>query len=122
MLNNMDIQKETQHRGYAIRFSAQDGGQEVGHAYLYIIYNDLYEEPYGLMEDVFVEDGHRGSGIGTKLVHALIEESKSLGCSKLIGQSRYGKEHVHQLYESLGFRDHGKNFRMDFISEGHTSI
>lgn len=111
----MEIIEQQQNRGYAIRFSAQDNGVEMGHAYLYIIYNDLHEEPYGLMEDVFVEETARGSGIGTVIVKQLIVKAKELGCRKLIGQSRYGKEKVHDWYVGLGFADHGKNFRMDFI-------
>jgi GNAT superfamily N-acetyltransferase len=111
----MDIIEQKQDRAYAIRFSAQDNSVEVGHAYLYIIYNDLHEEPYGLMEDVFVDESQRGKGVGTELVKKMIAKAQELGCRKLIGQSRYGKESVHRLYESLGFKDHGKNFRMDFI-------
>ncbi len=111
----MEITKEKQNRSYAIRFSAQKDGKEFGRAYLYIIYNDLHDEPYGLMEDVFVDESVRGTGIGTKMLKSLIEEAETIGCSKLIGQSRYGREKVHSLYLRLGFRDHGKNFRMDFV-------
>ncbi|MBI2436536.1 MAG: GNAT family N-acetyltransferase [Candidatus Magasanikbacteria bacterium] len=111
----MEIHEQKQNRGYAIRFSALEHDAEVGHAYLYIVYNDLHIEPYGLMEDVFVEGSQRGKGVGTQLVTMMIDKSKELGCRKLIGQSRYEKESVHRLYESLGFKDHGKNFRMDFV-------
>ncbi|PIR74670.1 MAG: GNAT family N-acetyltransferase [Candidatus Magasanikbacteria bacterium CG10_big_fil_rev_8_21_14_0_10_47_10] len=111
----MKIKKESQNRAYAIRFSAQEDGSEVGRAYLYILYNDLHDEPVGLMEDVFVEEKYRGRGIGTSIVTDLIVEAKKQGCRKLIGQSRYGRDDVHALYIRLGFRDHGKNFRMDFI-------
>ncbi len=110
----MEIKKQKEDRAYSVKFSLEEDGKEVGRARLYIIYNDLREEPYGLMEDVFVDESYRGKGLGTKLIQALIEEAKQIGCSKLIGQSRYGREEVHQLYEKLGFRDHGKNFRMDF--------
>jgi len=111
----MEIKKEKQNRSYAIRFSAQEDGNEVGRAYVYIIYNDLHDEPYGLMEDVFVDASERGKGVGTRLVEDIIAEAKKLGCRKLIAQSRYGKGSVHALYEKIGFKDHGKNFRMDFV-------
>lgn len=113
----MEITKEIQKKSYAIKFTAQESGKTVGHAYLYLIYNDLHEEPYGLMEDVFVDEFERGKGVGTQLIQEMISKAKELGCRKLIGQSRYGKEKIHALYESLGFKDHGKNFRMDFITE-----
>ena len=98
----------------AIRFSVDENGKEIGRASLFLITNDLHDQPYGLLEDVFVDESARSRGIGTELVNAVIEESKSRGCYKLIGQSRYGRESVHKLYEHLGFKDHGKNFRMDF--------
>ena len=43
-----------------IRFSLVDAGrQEVARAYLYILSNDLHKQPFGLLEDVFVEASTR---------------------------------------------------------------
>ncbi len=81
--------------------------------FLVVISNDRHAESYGLLENVYVEPEFRGRGIGTKLLQEIIAEAKRIGCYKLLGQSRYGKENVHDLYLSLGFKDHGKNFRMD---------
>lgn len=110
----MEIKKEIEKKSYAVKFIAEIDGKQIGRAYLYLIYNDLHENSYGLMEDVFVEEPYRGKGIGTALVSAVIAEAKERGCYKLIGQSRYGREKVHELYQKLGFGDHGKNFRIDF--------
>jgi len=44
-----------------------------------LIYNDLHPEPYGLLEDVFVEEEFRGQGIGKSLVRAVIEKAKEVG-------------------------------------------
>ena len=110
----MNIKTQRQDKSYAIKIIAEDSGQEIGRAYLYVIFNDLHEEPYGLMEDVYVEEEHRGKGIGKELVLALIKEAKKQGCYKLIGQSRHGKDGLHDFYGRVGFKDHGKNFRMDF--------
>lgn len=98
----------------AIRLHIEEDGKEVARAYLFLITNDLHSEPYGLLEDVFVDEQTRGKGYGTQIVKSVIEKAKELGCYKLIGQSRYGRERVHELYMRLGFEDHGKNFRMDF--------
>lgn len=76
--------------------------------------NDLHEVPFGLMEDVFVDETLRGQGIGTKIVQKLIEVAKEKKCYKLICTSRYSKPKVHELYEKIGFKDHGKEFRIDF--------
>jgi len=66
------------------------------------------------MEDVFVEEVLRGQGVGSELVKKVIEEAKQRDCYKLICTSRYEKPKVHELYINLGFKDHGKEFRMDF--------
>ncbi len=98
----------------AIRFSMKDHEQkEIARGYLYIIQNDLHPTPYGLVEDVFVEESARGQGVGTQMMQAIIAEAKKQQCYKLILQSRYKNTRAHELYIRLGFVDHGKNFRMD---------
>lgn len=97
-----------------IKFETKVGGRVVGRAYLYLIKNDLYSKPYGLLEDVFVEEEFRGQGIGKKLVEMVIEKARELGCYKLIATSRFERENVHRLYQNLGFKKHGFEFRIDF--------
>lgn len=76
--------------------------------------NNLHEEPFGLLEDVFVEEEFRGQGLGTQLTKAVIEGAKKHNCYKLICTSRHSKIEVHKLYQRLGFKNHGLEFRMDF--------
>ncbi|MFH1291843.1 MAG: GNAT family N-acetyltransferase [bacterium] len=108
----MQIEKQEQ-ASKAIKILAKDGERIAGYAFLYLIYN-VREQPYGLLEYVFVEEDYRKQGVGTELVKAVIQEAKDRDCYKLIGTTRYFKTHVHQWYESLGFKDWGKEFRMDF--------
>lgn len=96
------------------KFYIEKDGKEIGRAYLYVMFNDQHDKPFGLMEDVFVHITLRGKGIGSTLVKKVIEEAKLMGCYKLIGTSRYNRPRVHELYRSLGFEDHGKEFRMNF--------
>lgn len=110
----MELKKEIKKDGYAVKIVAEENGQALGRAYLYVIFNDLDHGPYGLMEDVFVEDNARGRGVGTQLVKAVIEEAKARGCSRLIGTSRYTRPQVHEWYIGLGFQDYGKEFRINF--------
>jgi hypothetical protein len=44
-----------------IRFSISNEGREVARAYLYMMTNDLHEAPFGLLEDVYVDESQRGS-------------------------------------------------------------
>jgi predicted GIY-YIG superfamily endonuclease/GNAT superfamily N-acetyltransferase len=88
--------------------------QELARAFLYIMQNDLHERPFALLEDVFVEPGNRGHGLGTQLIKKAISEAKRLNCYKLIATSRYQRRKVHELYLNLGFKDWGQEFRLDF--------
>lgn len=97
-----------------IKLTVEEEKREIGRAYLYILPNSLHQAPLGLMEDVFVSEASRGKGIGTELVRKIIVEAKARGCYKLICTSRHNKPEVHDLYLSLGFKDHGKEFRIDF--------
>lgn len=97
-----------------IRFSVAQDGKEVGRAFLYVLHNDLHKEPFGFMEDVFIEQTTRGKGLGTKLVNEVITEAKKQNCYKLIATSRTERTKVHELYERLGFKKWGVEFRMEF--------
>jgi len=102
-------------RSYQLRFSVKDEKEEIGWGFLVIVYNDRHEEPYGIMENVYVLPDHRKKGAGKALVSQIIAKAKELRCYKLLGQSRYGRDAVHHFYIRQGFTDHGKNFRMDLL-------
>ena len=108
----MEITTQTK-TSSAIRLAAQADGQEVGHAYLYLIYNDLHTEPYGLFEDIQVSEAVRGQGIGNQLVAALIAEAKKQGCYKIVANSRISRPEIHAWYVRLGFTEYGKEFRLN---------
>lgn len=97
-----------------IKFSILEAEREIARAYLYIMHNDLHSEPFALLEDVYVAESQRGTGLGTKLVKQAIANAKELGCYKLIATSRKSRSKVHQLYLKLGFKERGLEFRIDF--------
>ena len=97
-----------------IKIIVEKSGKIVGRVFLYLINNDLHDKPYGLLEDLFVTEEYRQQGIGGELIKKVIKEAKERNCYKLITQSRYSREKIHQLYQSFGFVDYGKNFRLDF--------
>ena len=98
-----------------IRFSLVDAGrQEVARAYLYILSNDLHKQPFGLLEDVFVEEEVRQQGLAAQILQAVVETAREQGCYKLVGTSRESRPNVHRLYLRHGFKEWGKEFRMDF--------
>ncbi|MEO1124215.1 MAG: GNAT family N-acetyltransferase [Cyanobacteria bacterium J06639_16] len=97
-----------------IRISAIQEGIEVGRAYLYLMHNDLHDQPFGLMEDVYVDEAYRGQGVGSELVKQVITLAKDMNCYKLIATSRTSRSKVHELYQRLGFTQQGFEFRIDF--------
>lgn len=96
-----------------IKFAINDGQKTVGRAFLYIIKNDLHKNPYGLLEDLFVEEKYRGQGLGKKLLMMVIKEAKKRKLYKLIGTSRTFRTEVHRFYEKHGFKRYGYEFRID---------
>lgn len=97
-----------------IRFQISRDGKEIARAYLFLMWNSLHDAPFGLLEDVYVDETFRRDGLGTKIIKTVIAEAKARGCYKLIATSRYQRSKVHDLYTALGFIDHGKEFRVDF--------
>lgn len=110
----MQIKKELKKDCFAVKIIAEENGEEVGRAWLYVLYNSLHKEPFGLLEDVFVDENQRGKGIGTELVKKIIAEAKARRCYKLIATSRCARAKAHAWYEKLGFKNYGVEFRMDF--------
>lgn len=108
----MEMQQENI-QALAKKLTWQENGKEVGRIFVYFIKNDLHEQPYALIEDLFIEEKFRGQGLGTKLIRKAVEEARKAGCYKIICTSRYSKEKVHRLYLKLGFKDYGKEFRLD---------
>ena len=109
----MEIKKEIRKESYAVKVTAEENGEILGRAYLYVIFNDLRDQPYGLLEDVFVAEHARKHGLGTKLVQAIVAEAKERKLGRLICTSRYARPEVHAWYMKLGFKDYGKEFKLD---------
>lgn len=112
----MDLHIREQSDTYAIKIEATQDEQVIGWAFLVIIQNGRHIEPYGLLENVYVESAYRGQGFGTQLINAVINEAKQRGCYKVLATSRYAKADVHALYKKVGFEDWGKEFRMNLLT------
>ncbi len=95
-----------------IKLSIETDGKEIARAFLYILKNDMREQPFGFMEDVYVDENFRGQGLATELLASLIVSAKENNCYKIVGTSRHQREKVHQLYKKIGFKDFGVEFKM----------
>ena len=106
--------KENEIQSKAIKVEIIEDEKVVGRAFLYLIHNDLHDEPYGFMEDVYVDESFRGQGYGKILVNKIIDLARDNSCYKLIATSRHERGQVHELYKKLGFVEYGVEFRYDF--------
>lgn len=109
----MEIKKKAM-KVKGLRFSVIIKNKEVGRAFLYILINDLHERSFGFLEDVYVNENLRGQGVGTQLLNQVIDEAKKRKCYKIIATSRHNRPRVHKLYERIGFKNRGIEFRLDF--------
>lgn len=113
----MEIIKHKVADAYAIRIHAEEAGNEVGRVYVYLLYNDLHDHPFGLIEDLHVDETYRGQGLGSQLLSEAIQAAKNEGCYKLLCTSRHGREQLHGWYEKNGFDNYGVEFRMNFDTQ-----
>ncbi len=97
----------------AVKFFVKKDGREAGRAFLYFIKNDLHNEVYGLIEDVFVDEEFRHQGLGSELLNKLLTEAKNRKCYKILATSRNERKGVHSWYEKFGFKKHGVELRLD---------
>lgn len=112
----MEIKREPQ-AAHGLRFSINRDGREIARAYFYLMKNDLHDAPFGLLEDLYVDESHRGAGIASSLVREIVSAAPEAGCYKLIATSRTSRPIVHDLYRRLGFSDYGVEFRMDLAGK-----
>jgi len=96
-----------------IRLSVSVNDLEIARAYLYVMRNNLHDEPFGLLEDVYVDENYRAQGVGSELVKKVIEIAKEKNCYKIIATSRTSRSKVHELYKRLGFEEYGVEFRIN---------
>lgn len=115
----MEVQK-SQTTANRIEFSIFEDGRDIARAYLCILPPDspfhYHSKPFGFMTGVFVEGYYRSQGYGTAIIKELLDVAQQK-CYKLIATSRDSNQEIHKLYEKLGFRRHGIEFRMDFETE-----
>lgn len=92
---------------------AKDGTKVVGMATAYLVAK--FGKTIGYVEDVVVNETHRGQGIGTKLMERIIAEAKEAGVYYLYLTSRDGRTAANALYQKLGFeKRETNNYRLKF--------
>lgn len=112
-MKNMRLTQSLFKKAYAIKFEMRADDKKAAWGYLYLIFQDRHREPYGLMENIYVEPEYRNRGLGSTLIARIIREARRRKCYKLIGTSKSENTGAHRFYERSGFKKVGYEFRMD---------
>ena len=72
----------------------KDTGEIIGCAALHIVWEDL-----GEIRSLAVAEGHKGRGIGTKLVEACLKDAKALGLNRM-----FALTYVSDFFMKCGFK------------------
>jgi ribosomal protein S18 acetylase RimI-like enzyme len=87
-----------------IFLGAKRDGQLVG-SVMGIVCEELYGQcqPFMVVEDVVVDEGHQRQGIGSQLMRELEQRAKERGCGYIIFVTEQDRTTAHRFYESLGY-------------------
>ena len=110
-VDNVDANYLVKGNRYSIRNEFDN--TEVGHAYLYVMGNDIHINKFGFIENIEINKNFQGMGYGKLLLEHLIEESKKLNCYKLILNVSEVNNIAKGLYEKVGFKHHDLGYRLD---------
>jgi GNAT superfamily N-acetyltransferase len=85
-----------------IAFLAYDGDSPIGIALCFKGFSSFKAKPLINIHDLAVRPGYRGQGIGRRLLEAVIEEGRTLGCCKITLETQE-RNPAQKLYRSVGF-------------------
>jgi GNAT superfamily N-acetyltransferase len=93
---------------------AESRGKLIGTLVLVIVPSLSHKgTPYGIIENVVVDEKHRSKGIGEALITHAIEEARKAGCYKVTLTSNKRRTDAHRFYERLGFARTHEAFRIN---------
>jgi GNAT superfamily N-acetyltransferase len=107
-----EITPNPRHR---ILVAENTGGPVLGSVTLIIVPNLTYvARPFALIENVVVDAGARGKGIGESLIRQAIELAREEGCYRVSLTSNKRRQDAHKFYERLGFTASHEGFQLRF--------
>lgn len=84
-------------------FLAFRAEEPVGLAICFRGFSTFAARPLVNISDYFVFPGHRGQGIGRKLLQAVEQRARELGCCRLTLEVQENNHHARQVYGAAGF-------------------
>ena len=85
---------------------AEHGGQVLGYTYAAVEGNDYMalRGPAGVLHDIVVDPGHRGSGVGRMLLDATLAALGSRGAPRVVLSTAERNEAAQRMFARAGFR------------------
>jgi len=68
---------------------------------------------YAVINEVHVPPEYRRKGLAKALLQKAVRVAAEEGCYKVLCWSRFSNEIAHRLYEKVGFKKWGYEFRLD---------
>jgi GNAT superfamily N-acetyltransferase len=84
-------------------FLAYDGTDPVGIATCFRGFSTFAARPLINIHDLAVLPSHRGKGIGRRLLEAVEQKARTLGCCKVTLEVQEGNRRARHVYEKAGF-------------------
>jgi ribosomal protein S18 acetylase RimI-like enzyme len=82
---------------------AVEGERVIGFASL-TVKNNLWQAGHlGHVDELVVDEAHRGRGVGTLLLNELIAVARQRGCRRIELDSAFHREEAHRFYVRQGF-------------------
>ncbi len=117
------IEMETQRRVFALALRepgmryicAEDAGAIVGFLSL-TSRESLYRQGrLAYLDEIVVEEGRRGKGVGTALLGRAEELAREAGCNCLELDSAFHRTDAHRFYEREGYTKTGNTFEKELV-------
>jgi GNAT superfamily N-acetyltransferase len=85
-----------------VQLLARSGGEAVGFATIYWSWATTIAARIGVMNDLFVAPGARGSGAAEQLINACVDECRKHGAAELTWQTATDNERAQRVYDRVG--------------------
>jgi len=100
-------------RAWVIR----SGGEAVGYFVLTLSYSLEFRGRTAFIDELFIKEGYRGKGIGTRALEFLKDAARLLGVTALRLEVERKNAGAHGLYRKAGFEDHDRHLMTNRIAE-----
>ena len=81
---------------------AWEGGELLGHACLYWTFSSVSAAEVVLLNDLFVREEHRGSGVGRVLIDATVDVARARGAKAVRWYTALDNRDAQRAYERTG--------------------